>query len=135
MNASSSTIEIDDNELSMILENAEKFRSAIKDTVGIELEYGLEGVSWTDGFINRNRERWDQETSNTYLFAIGSYLGESMRHTLKGKWVRHREFGPGISHRTGIDFPFNKTRKQIHGEDGDSILGMFRAAIVLHEAL
>ena len=135
MNNSNGTKNMDEAEIATMLSNAEKFRQVMKETVEVELDYGIEGVRWTDGFINRNRERWSSETSNTYLFAIGSYLGESMRRTLKGKWVRHEEFGPGILHGTGIDFPFTKTQKQIRGGDGDSILSMFTTALILGKHL
>jgi hypothetical protein len=135
MNTAASIRDMDKTEIDSILSNAEKFRQAIRESVGIELDYGLEGIRWTDGFINRGRERWSQETSNTYLFAIGSYLGETLRRALKGKWVYHQEFGPGIAHRKGVDFPFNKIQKQIHGGHGDSILGMFTGALFLDKNL
>lgn len=124
-----------ETELEIIFSNADKFCESIKTAVEVELNFGIEGVRWTDGFINRNRDRWSEENKHLYLYAIGAYFGECLRQRFKGVWVYHQEFGPGVKHTTGIEFPFNKVRKQISGEDGASILGMYEVAISLDKLL
>lgn len=135
MSTSVSVKSMPETELEIIFSNADKLCKTIKTSVEVDLNFDIEGVRWTDGFINRNRERWSEEDKHLFLHAIAAYFGECLRQRFKGVWVYHQEFGPGVKHKTGIEFPFNKVRKQIVGEDGASILGMYEVAISLSKIL
>lgn len=97
----------------------------------VESDYGLHAVAWIDQFIDRERENFPEATRERFVNGFGAYLGESIRRTYGGEWVK-TERGWIVQIQSGnakVDIScFGKVYKWMEsGETGDSILGMFTA--------
>ena len=97
----------------------------------VELDYDENSIEWLDGYIERNRENWDEEMSERLSSVLGSFLGECIRRNFGGEWMV-TENGLGIAFDGGnVAFPFNKIRKHMQNGSDDSIAGFYRTIPVI----
>ena len=98
----------------------------VKKTFGErELDFDERSIEWLDGYIERNREKWDAGTKVKLGGVLGSFLGECIRHNYGGDW-QMTEHGLAISFDEGnAAFPFNKVNKQIENGAEDSIASFY----------
>lgn len=95
------------------------------------LAYDEESVKWLDGYIERNRRDWDEQSGEKLVNVLGSFLGECIRLNYGGEW-QTTEYGPGIAFSDGnVTFPFNKIRKQIQNGSEDSIASFYATIPIL----
>jgi len=95
------------------------------------LDYNEESIAWLDGYIERNRLNWDEQTGEKLANILGSFLGECIRLNFGGEW-QMTEYGPGIAFSDGnAAFPFTKIRKQIQNGSEDSIAGFYKSIPIL----
>lgn len=95
------------------------------------LGYDEESVAWLDGYIERNRQNWDEQGAEKLVNILGSFLGECIRLNYGGDW-QMTENGLAVAFTDGnAAFPFNKIRKQIHNGSEDSIAGFYSSISVL----
>jgi len=111
-----------------ILANADLVRSIARDSLHVLVEYDETGVRWLETYIDGQRQSASEEVKSNLPSALGSFLGECIRHTFGGQWVQVPEQGwmIKINDRLSV-FPFNKVEKQLANEDGESVLGLFTA--------
>ncbi len=96
--------------------------------LGAEVGYNEAGVRWLNAYIDGQRQAASVEVKNKLPNTLGSYLGECIRQTYGGRWVKSPEGWWGVEVNEKLTaFPFNKVRKQLENEDGDSVLGFFTA--------
>jgi hypothetical protein len=108
--------------------NAELVRKVAREQLGAEVGYNEAGVRWLDAYIDGQRQAASQEVKSKLPNTLGSYLGECIRQTYGGRWVKFPEgwWGVEVSEKLTA-FPFNKVQKQLENEDGDSVFGFFTA--------
>lgn len=95
------------------------------------LAYDEESVAWLDGYIERNRLNWDEQTGEKLVNILGSFLGECIRLNYGGEW-QMTEYGLGIAFSDGnVTFPFTKITKQIQNGSDDSIIGLYKSIPIL----
>ena len=112
-------------DIEQILANAELVRKVAHEQLGINVGYDEAGVRWLDESINHQRSYATEAVKTQLPIALGSFLGECIRRTYGGEWYLS-ENGWGIKINEKLSaFPFNKVRKQLTNEDGDSVLGLF----------
>ena len=114
---------------SHILANAELVRSVAQDQLGVAVEYDEAGVRWLDDYIEGQRDNASDDVKAKLPNTLGSFLGECVRHTYGGQWLEDEQTGSWavkVNEKLSV-FPFNKVRKQLAHEDGDSVLGFFTA--------
>ena len=46
--------------------------------VGADIAIGRSGLEWVDGYVERNRANWGEETRESLTHTIGSFVGESV---------------------------------------------------------
>ena len=112
--------------LEAIKANAEIVIKTFLQNNRVELGYDEGSVVWLDGYIERNRQNWDEDTAEKLTSVLGSFLGECLRRNYGGDW-QMTKIGLGIAFREGnVAFPFNKLRKQIQNGSADSIAGFYK---------
>ena len=95
------------------------------------LDYDERSVEWLDGYIERNRETWDESTRERLGSVLGSFLGECVRANYGGTWEM-TENGLAIVFDDGNGvFPFNKINKHIANGPDDSIASFYSTIGVL----
>ena len=95
------------------------------------LGYDEESVAWLDGYIERNRLKWDAAGAEKLVNILGSFLGECLRLNYGGEW-QMTENGLGVAFSDGnAAFPFNKIRKQIQNGSEDSIASFYSSISIL----
>lgn len=95
------------------------------------LGYNEESVVWLDGYIERNRQNWEEQTAGKMGSILGSFLGECIRRNYGGEW-QMTENGLCIAFTDGnAAFPFNKINKQIQNGSDDSIASFYSSISVL----
>ncbi|HEX8248589.1 MAG TPA: hypothetical protein VF599_10480 [Pyrinomonadaceae bacterium] len=95
------------------------------------LAYDAESVAWLDGYIDRNRLEWNEQSAERLISILGSFLGECIRLNYGGAW-QMTENGLAVAFTDGnAAFPFNKIRKQIHNGSEDSIASFYDSISVL----
>lgn len=112
--------------------NAELVRKVARDSLGVEIGYDEQGVEWLDEYIDHQRENGNPETVNKLPNTLGSFLGECVRATYGGDWLRDEQGGLGVRINGKLTvFPFNKVRKQLESAGGESVLAFFRTIAAL----
>ena len=108
--------------------NADLVRQMAKEHMNIVVGYDEAGVRWLDGYIDRQRQAAADDIKAKLPDTLGCFLGECVRAAFGGQWIAHPEHGLELrfSERLSI-FPLNKVRKQLANEEGDSVLGLYRA--------
>lgn len=115
----------------MIQANAELVVKTFAENNDVKLDYDEKSVEWMDGYIERNRLKWDAETAAKLSNVLGSFLGECIRRNFGGEW-QTTENGLAVVFSDGnAAFPFNKTGKQIANGSDDSIAGFYNTISVL----
>ncbi len=113
------------NEFENIRLNAELVSKTFGENNGVNLAFDEDSVEWVDGYIERNRETWDEQTAARLSGVFGSFLGECIRLNFGGEWQMN-EFGLGIVFEDGnTAYPFNKIKKQIENGAVDSIASFY----------
>jgi len=116
--------------LAKVRENAELFRRTIQAQLEVELEYDAAGVEWTDGYINRIREGFDDQYKQSAIMVIASFLGECLVQGYSGHW-HYVNDELAVACLAGEDvwidaFPFHKVWKQFENGPEDSIASFYR---------
>lgn len=97
----------------------------------VRLGYDEDSVVWIDGYIERNREGWDEQTGENLSNVLGSFLGECIRRNYGGEW-KMTENGIGVAfNEKNVIFPLNKTKKQIEHGSEDSIASFYQVIPVI----
>jgi hypothetical protein len=111
-----------------VRENAEIVRRIAKEHMNVVVDFDEAGVTWLDGYLDRQRDSASDELKAKLPDTLGSFLGECVRARYGGRWVVNPEYGLELrfSDRLSI-FPLNKVKKQLSNADGDSVLGLYRA--------
>lgn len=104
---------------------ADKLAGLVRANDGPE-EYGEQMVAFVDGFVETARPV-GEELIDSYTTLVGAVLGESLIAIHGGGW---RQVDGAWSVRVGEEdvFPFAAAARQLRGEEGASILEVFRAA-------
>lgn len=100
----------------------------IKTFPDANLGYDQESVEWIDGYIERNREKWDEHTKDQLKNVLGSFLGVCIERTMNARWEED-EYGQALIFSDGNRaYPLNKTGKHIENGSDDSILSFYSTA-------
>ena len=114
---------IDERLNKAISANSAMAMKSFSNLSGEKFDYSKKSVAWVSGFIDRNRS----EPPGNLVDVIGSYLGEAIVHTYKGKWVTFQNM-PAVQLRQNfVVFPFSKVHKQFENGAEDSISSFFVA--------
>ena len=73
--------------LEQIRANAELTRSILRDNLEVEMNYDAASIEWLEGYIERNREAWDENMTSNLIIVPGSFLGECLCRNYDGEWV------------------------------------------------
>jgi len=114
-------------------EMAEKLITTMGAQSGLELGYDDASVEWVDGFVERQRVRFQGEEAQGLVNVIGAFLGECVIANHGGRW-REDEHGWGVFFDDGnAAYPFAKVRKQFDNgrEGGDSVHSFYETIGVL----
>lgn len=96
-----------------------------------ELAFDERSVEWLDGYIERNRENWDDQGKKKLSNTLGAFLGECIRANFGGEWEM-TENGLAITFDDGNGvFPFNKINKHITNGAEDSISSFYSSIAAL----
>ena len=111
--------------------NAELVAKTFSENNGVNLAFDEESVKWLDGYIERNRGSWDEQTMEKLSGVLGSFLGECIRSNFGGEW-KMDENGLGIffGEANGV-YPFHKIKKQMINGEEDSIAGFYATIPVI----
>lgn len=105
--------------------NADLVVKTLGENNGVNLAFDEESVKWLDGYIERNRKNWDEQTMEKLSGVLGSFLGECIRLNFGGEW-KMDEYGLGIFFSEGnVAYPFHKIKKQMINGEGDSIASFY----------
>jgi hypothetical protein len=111
--------------LAKIEGNIALFQDQAEDVLGEPVRLGREGVEYLDGFINRQRERFDEAGRSRLSAVLGCYLGGCILAQYGGRWVQD-EAGLGIAINPDlVVFPLNKAGKHLENGPEDSVLSFF----------
>lgn len=95
-----------------------------------EFEFGFntESIEVLDAFINTVRAQSDEDSKNTIISLIGSFLGEALISNFGGNWAYYPEGDMGVNLRDGaiMASPHAKVEKHLYNGDGDSILFFYK---------
>lgn len=113
------------NQLENIRRNADLVVKVFAENNNVKLDFDEESVEWLDGYIERNRENFDEETINKLTGVFGSFLGECICRNFGGEW-QETENGLAVvfDDKNGV-FPLNKTGKQLRNGAEDSIYSFY----------
>ncbi len=114
------------NQLKAIEENAELVINGVGRMCGVQLDYDEKSVEWLDGYIERNRKDFDEETVEKMTNILGSFLGECIRRNFGGEWkISENGFGIIFDSKKAV-YPFAKTEKHLRNGSEDSIVGLYK---------
>ncbi|WP_092127025.1 hypothetical protein [Polaromonas sp. YR568] len=108
--------------------NAEQVRRIACGQLGWVVEYDDAGVRWLNKYINTLRGIASEESKEKLTDSLGAFLGECICRTFNGQWVEYPKgewmvrVDPGVS-----VYPFRKARKQLAGEETNSVADLFDA--------
>ena len=105
-------------------ELAGKLISTMLAQSGVELGYDDASVEWVDGFIERQRVRFQGDQANGLVNVIGAFVGECVIANYGGNWRADEDGAWGVYFdNDNAAFPFAKVRKQFDNgrEGGDSV--------------
>lgn len=96
--------------------------------LGVALDLDADSIEWLDGFINRNRESYKDETLDNAIIVIGSFLGEAIIARYGGEWIQVKDGRLGVALKgETIAFPITKVEKQFTEGEFESIFGFYVA--------
>jgi hypothetical protein len=106
-------------------ETADRLAAVVRANDGPHA-YGEQMVAFVDGFVE-NARPIGEELIDSYTALVGAVLGESLIAIHGGGW---RQVDGAWSVRAGEEdvFPFAAAGRQLRGEEGASILEVFRGA-------
>jgi hypothetical protein len=124
---------VPEERLEMIRANAELVVREMADLAGTDHGYSAEGVSWVEGFIERQRPGYDPRASGGLVGVLGCYLGEAIIAAVPGaEWADGENGSLGILFPTGdMAFPLTKVEKQLADglENGESIASFYSISV------
>ncbi len=126
--------ELDKQTLCRLRENAALVVKQAGTLTDFAFGYTPESLEWLDGFIERLRTGGMFDGTggiDGYLNVFGSYLGEAVVRVAGGAWKRCDGDLGVLLPRNNWAFPFTKVEKLLRGEDGQSLLGFYEAALAL----
>jgi hypothetical protein len=100
----------------------------IKTFPDASLDYDSESVEWIDGYIERNREKWDDATKMSLANVLGSFLGEVMILNLNAFWEEDENGFAVVFSDGNRAYPLNKAGKHIANGPEDSIYSFYQTA-------
>ena len=111
--------------LEHIRKNAELVISVAKDELGQTLNYDLEGVTWLDGYIQRQHNAGLPVDPDQLTNTLGSYLGECVIRSYGGEWAEiDGVIGIKLDGNNAI-FPFSKVLKHLENGSEDSVKSFY----------
>ena len=114
------------DQLENIRRNAELVVSVFAENNNVNLGYDEESVEWLDGYVERNRENFDEATIDKLTSVLGSFLGECICRNFGGEW-QQTENGLAVTFADGnAAYPLNKIGKHFRNGADDSILSFYR---------
>lgn len=114
------------DQLENIRRNAELVVKIFAEKNNVNLDFDEDSIEWLDGYIERNRENFDEETIDKMSGVLGSFLGECLCRNFGGVW-EESEYGLAVKFADGnAAYPFNKIRKHFRNGAEDSILSFYR---------
>ena len=123
--------------MEMITHNAQLVITLMGPASAVEpFGFNAASVRYIEGYIDRNREGMDAETTNKLISIFASFLGACVIACYGVAWIEQEDaFGVRVNQRLTF-FPFAKVAKQFaHGADaGDGIAGAFDMIGVLKDA-
>jgi hypothetical protein len=103
---------------------------------GHDLPPGRAGVEFLDGFLERNREQWDDETKAKLAQMAGCYLGAALIAEYGGRWVRDATLGDSLAVEVTpqlVCYPLAKAHKHVFDGPGDSVRAFFNSVAALRD--
>ena len=111
--------------------NAENVKKVFAEQA---LDYDEPSIEWLGGYIDRNREKWDDGMRASLSSTLGSFLGECIIANFGGRWEM-TEYGMGVMFDDGNGaFPFNKINKHIENGEEDSIASFYSSLEAMRSA-
>ncbi len=114
------------NHLKVIKENAELVINGVGRMYDIQLDYDEKSVEWLDGYIERNRKDFDEETVIKLTSIFGSFLGECIQRNFGGEWKASEDGFYIMFDTQNAIYPFVKTEKHLRNGSEDSIIGLYK---------
>ena len=119
------------NQYENIRKNAELVVKVFAENDGVELDFDESSVEWLDGYIERNRENFDEETVRGLVNVLGSFLGECICRNYGGNWSQDENgLTVKFDELNGV-YPFNKIEKHFINGAEDSILSFYQTIPVV----
>jgi hypothetical protein len=113
------------NQLENIRRNADLVVKIFAENNNVNLDFDEASVEWLDGYIERNRENFDDATINKLTGIFGSFLGECICRNFGGVW-QETENGLAVTFSDGNGaFPLNKIGKHFRNGAEDSIYSFY----------
>ncbi|WP_439541778.1 hypothetical protein [Hyphomicrobium sp.] len=126
---------LDDERLARVRDNAAFAIRGFSEASGAAIALDRDSVAWVDGFIERMRARYGDESAPGGLVSvIGSFLGEAIIARAGGDWVSDEAGGVGVAFACGdTAYPFGKVEKQFEqgSAAGESILSFYDVCVDL----
>ena len=76
---------------SEIREDAKLVIEVLREKEDVQLDYSAESVSWLDTYIDEHRAELDDVDKRVLQEKFGAFLGESIRRSYGGEWVKSAE--------------------------------------------
>lgn len=93
------------------------------------LEYDEPSVKFIEGFIERQRDRFEGEQLQGLVNAVGSFLGMCLIKNYGGQWALDNNYNAVcvVFSNGNKAFPFAKTHKQFENGLEDSVYSFYTA--------
>jgi hypothetical protein len=118
-------------QLENIRKNADLVVKVFAENNNVSLDFDAESVEWLDGYIERHRENFDEETIKKLTGVFGSFLGECICRNFGGVWTED-EYGFAVKFADGNGaYPFNKIEKQFRNGSDDSISSFYQTIPII----
>ena len=75
-------------ESSELREDAQLVIAVLREKEDVQLDFSADSVSWLGEYIEQHRHELNAGDKSVLQEKFGAYLGESIRHTYGGRWVR-----------------------------------------------
>lgn len=111
--------------LELIQTNAEIARDIARKMLGREIAYDLAGVTWLDGFLQRQHEHGDPGLRDQLVSICGSFLGECIVRCYGWSWSNDNGGWCVSKDQDNAAYPFAKVDKQLEFGAEDSVLSFF----------
>lgn len=101
----------------------------------LDLQYDADSVKFIEGFIERQRERFDEDNRTGLVNALGSFLGQCIIKNYGGQWQLDEEYSAPavVFDNVNKAYPFAKVRKQFDNGLGDSIYSFYNVILVVFQ--